>query len=458
MLTDLTVRSLYPDAYSSQPYTFLDQDAHHYLANIAAIDLIENGDSTARQNWQNRQLSNLLRHAHSRSKFWRQRMPSRMINHQILKFLPVQSRQDTGTQVALEGSLLPDNANKPVSSYSSTGSTGTPVKVYVSEENGYYNNIRGLALYFTIGLRLEENFTRISPATSLAALEKNTPDVTLADSWAGPLSAVFRTGKAKKIVDQHDDAALVKELLKDEVGYLFCPNRYLDILMNNGGTDLIKRLGIKLWLHSYDHRDPKIVEALNSIGVPCLSSYSAGEIGPIAQECSKLQNHFHVVHTNVVVECDDRLTVSFNGASLGRLLITHLHSYATPIIRYDIGDFGQLENQCPCGHDGPTLTNIFGRGKHFLRHPNGKLLPFYLSTRALMEAVDFKECRIRQAEVDTITIEIGGRETITADEEEKLTKLVIKTTDSAFKISIKPVKEIDWSGSTKRLFFSSSVT
>ena len=96
-----------------------------------------------------------------------------MINHRIMKFLPIQSREDTGIQVALEGSLLANNGNAPVSSYASTGSTGTPVKIYVSEENGYYNNIRGLARYFINDLSLEENFTRISPATSLAALEKN---------------------------------------------------------------------------------------------------------------------------------------------------------------------------------------------------------------------------------------------------------------------------------------------
>jgi phenylacetate-CoA ligase len=457
MLSDLTARSLYSDAYSDRPYSFLDQDAQNYLANITAIDLIENGDRAARESWQNRQLSNLLKHAHSRSRFWRQRMPSRMINHRILKFLPIQSREDTGTQVALEGSLLANNGNAPVSSYASTGSTGTPVKVYVTEENGYYNDLRGLAQYFINSLSLEENFTRINPATSLAALEKKSPDVVVGDSWAGPLSVVFRTGKTKKITHQYDDAALIKELLKDEVGYLLCPNRYLDILMSNGGTDLIKKLGIKLWFHSFDHRDPEIVKALDSIGVPSLSNYSAGETGPIALECLKCQGYFHVVHTNVIVECDDKLTASFNGASLGRLLVTHLHSYATPIIRYDIGDFAQLENQCPCGHNGPTIFNIFGRGKHFLRHPNGKLLPFYLSTRALLEAVAFKECRIRQAEIDTITIEIGGRENITADEEARLKNLIIKATDSAFKIKVKPVKEIDWSGNPKRLFFSSSV-
>jgi hypothetical protein len=74
-----------------------------------------------------------------------------------------------------------------------------------------------------------------------------------------------------------------------------------------------------------------------------------------------------------------------------------------------------------------------------------------------METVQFKECRFRQDKIDTITAEIGGRESITADEETNLKKLIIRATDPAFKIEIKPVREIDWSANPKRLFFSSSV-
>ena len=320
MLSDLTTRSLHSNAYSELPFTFLDHAAQNYLANITAIDLIENGDRTARKSWQNRQLTNLLRHAHARSKYWRQRMPARMINHGIMKFLPIQSREDIATQVKLEGSLVASDGKAPVSSYASTGSTGTPVKVYICPETGYYNVIRSLAQYFINGLSLEENRTYIGPEVSLAKLEKDSLWVNSTSSWAGPLGSVFRNGSSKQITHKYDDAALINELLKDRVGYLVCPNRYVDILMNNGGTDLIKKLGIKLWLHLSDYRDPQIVKALDDIGVPSLSSYSAGEIGPIAVECLKYQGFFHVAHTNVTVECDSQLTVSFNGKSLGRTL------------------------------------------------------------------------------------------------------------------------------------------
>ena len=177
----------------------------------------------------------------------------------------------------------------------------------------------------------------------------------------------------------------------------------------------------------------------------------------MAFECRTNEGFFHVAHSNVIVESDDKLTTEVDGVTVDRLLITHLHSYATPLIRYDIGDFGKLHNQCPCGHDGPTISHIYGRGKHFLRHPSGKYVLFLLSTRLLRGAVEFTECRFKQETVDTITAYIGGRESLSQEEEEKLKAIIIASTDPAFRVIVKPVKEIDWSDNPKQLFFSSSV-
>jgi phenylacetate-CoA ligase len=453
----LTGRPLNLAAYEPLPFTFLKDADRNDLANIVAIDLIENGDRKARETWQNKQLSNLLRHAHARSSFWRQRMPSRIISHGIKNYLPIQSRQDIVTQVKLEGSLMAKDGSSSSLGYSSTGSTGTPVNVFLCPENGYYNPCRAMAQYFINDLSLEENRVQIAPQVSLAAYKKQPLKVMVTDSWAGELSKIFRNGSDKKIIYGYDDDAVMAELLKSPVGYLVSPSRYVESLINKFGVDLIGKLGIKLWLHLSDYRDPEVARAMSEIGIPSLSNYSAGETGPIAFECAKYQGFFHVAHTNVIVECDEKVTASYNGASLGRLLITHLHSYATPIIRYDIGDFGELHDQCRCGHDGPTISNIYGRGKHFLRHPNGKLLPFYISTRVLLEAASFKECRFTQTEIDTIVLEISGRENIAAEEEEALKTVVIKVTDAAFKVEIKAINEIDWSGNPKRLFFTSSV-
>ncbi len=77
--------------------------------------------------------------------------------------------------------------------------------------------------------------------------------------------------------------------------------------------------------------------------------------------------------------------------------------------------------------------------------------------QVLREVVEFEECRFRQDAIDTITVQIGGRETLSPEEEERLKAVIIAATDPAFKVVIKPVKKIDWSDSPKQLFFTSSV-
>jgi len=450
------MRALRSTAFSDRPLSFLSPAAREDLANIAGIDLIENGDRTARETWQNKQLTNLLRHAQSRSKFWRQRMPSRMINHEVMKYLPVLTREEISVQINSEGPMATTDGAAPTT-YSSTGSTGTPVKVYITPQNGYYNTVRYIAQFFIDDLSFDENHVKIGPVKSLDMYE-NDMVVKTAEAWAGPLSYVFRNGASIQIYYANDDEPVIEELKKHRVGYLICHSRIVEILLKKAGIQLFKDVGLKVWFHVSDYRDPEIVEALAEIGVLSLSNYSAGELGPIAFECRERQGFYHVAHSNVVVEADDQLTTTFNGVTVERLLVTHLHSYATPIIRYDLGDFGRLEGRCPCGHDGPTLSNIFGRGKHFLRHPNGSLVPFYLSTRALLGVVPgFMDCRVRQNELDTIDVELGGRKAISDEEKSNLTKLMLKATDPAFKVRIKTTDRIDWSGSPKRLLFSSAI-
>jgi phenylacetate-coenzyme A ligase PaaK-like adenylate-forming protein len=327
----------------------------------------------------------------------------------------------------------------------------------VCEQNAYYNIVRSLAQFFMDDLSLDENRVQVAPVIRFEDLQKKSRVRRSEEHWAGPLSRMYRNGKNKLLTFNKDIDGLIAELSKDDVGYLVCPSRVLEQILDSGGTELVKKLGIKLWIHLSDRRSQEAVERLKQIGIPSLSNYSAGEIGPIAYECTTHQGYYHVAHTNVIVECDDKLTSTIDGVDVGRLLVTHLHSYATPLIRYDIGDFGKLNSRCLCGHDGPTISHIYGRGKHFLRHPNGSYLPFYLSTRLLREAVEFTECRFKQETIDSITVQIGGRDSIKQEEEEKLKVVIAAVTDPAFKLNIRPVREIDWSDNPKQLFFASSV-
>ena len=69
MFSDLSLRPVNANGYSDSPFTFLDQSVQIDLANITAINLIENGSREARERWQNRHLTNLLKHAQKNSSF-----------------------------------------------------------------------------------------------------------------------------------------------------------------------------------------------------------------------------------------------------------------------------------------------------------------------------------------------------------------------------------------------------
>jgi phenylacetate-CoA ligase len=137
--------------------------------------------------------------------------------------------------------------------------------------------------------------------------------------------------------------------------------------------------------------------------------------------------------------------------------LTHLHSYATPFIRYDVGDLGRLADTCRCGHDGPTISNILGRAKDLVKHADGRLGVFFIRAKELKKVADFTEYRIRQTSLDTIVLDLAGCDTLTDDQHECFINLIKNHAGSDFTVDVKTVKTIDWGQSVKRLGFRNEV-
>lgn len=446
-------------AFSDQPFTFTTPQVHHDLATIFEINLIENGDRLAREHWQTQQLINLLNFAYSQSAFWKKRIPTNLPKMNPLKQLPILTREEISLQVNNEGSLAKHFTGSDTKTYASSGSTGTPVKVHLCPQNARYNVLRSHAQYFIEGRNLNENRTFIKPADGDQMLDlREGIKVETFDTWLGDLSQTFKTGSYKIIHFADNPDALITELLKDRVGYLACLNSHLDILFKKGGLKLLKQLGIHMWLHHSDNRDAEHVESLKTIGIPTKSTYSCSEVGSIATECPDHAGHYHVSHSNVIVEIDPGSSVEVEGVTLGRVLLTHLHSYATPLIRYDVGDFAKMEECCPCGHDGTTLSHLYGRRKNFIKKADGSFLPFTLFSKPLLDLTTCTDFFIQQRDLHTLVIELGGRTHIEPQEEKNIQNFIHRLSHPSFEVIVKPVKNIDWSCNPKRLPFISMVT
>lgn len=230
----------------------------------------------------------------------------------------------------------------------------------------------------------------------------------------------------------------------------------MDMILGIGGVELLKELGVKRWIQFAGHRSPETNKIFKKAGIAISANYSSEETGPIAFECSEFPGSYHVAISNVVVETDDSLTAVVDGETLSRVLITHLHSYATPLIRYDIGDFAKLSQSCGCGHDGPTLSNIYGRAKQFIYFPDGRYVSFYFEAKDIQSRVECSEYQIHQRDTETIIIQIGGREILSEEEENALIKFIKYKTGGDFNVEVRPVLQIDWHDNPKQLGFTSA--
>ena len=106
-------------------------------------------------------------------------------------------------------------------------------------------------------------------------------------------------------------------------------------------------------------------KARKQLGASVRHRYTCLECGPLAYQCPRSDDHFHVAVGNVLLEVVDDSgkvlapSADAEHAHSGRVLVTALHQYATPMVRHDIGDSAALHSRCPgCGLEVPSLSQL----------------------------------------------------------------------------------------------------
>ncbi|MDC7789604.1 hypothetical protein PQJ75_28785 [Rhodoplanes sp. TEM] len=441
--------------FATAPMAFCEPAAIGAFGGLVELAMIETGNRRAREHWQKVQMQNLLAHAAQRSPFWRARLGAGRPGDAKLAALPVLSRPDVLHQVATEGALLGPRDGIAVQPHSTSGSSGTPVKFFISDMNVRYNRMRSLAQYFIEGRDPTLNRTRI---TSLPVAAPQGFTVEMSDTWLGDLSPMIRSGRNKHIAYFHPDLKrLRKELESDPIGYMVTPPRAVETLLGEMTPETLKRAGTAMIVTLAEPVDPALRREFEAVGIPIRATYSSEEVGPIGMECPHRPGHYHVASSNVIVEIGRDGAVEVDGARLGRVLVTHLHSYATPFVRYDVGDVAQLADRCPCGHDGPTLSHIHGRGKGLVKRPDGRVQTFYMKSYELTRVAAFDEFRIRQTAPDRMVVEIARAAPLTPAESDGLRAVVARHAGESIAVEVRSVPTIDWGEDTKRLGYRSEV-
>jgi phenylacetate-CoA ligase len=137
------------------------------------------------------------------------------------------------------------------------------------------------------------------------------------------------------------------------------------------------------------------------------SYYSAWEVFDIAGECAQ-HTGYHISAENVIVEITDEAGKPVPANVEGRILLTNLHNYAMPFIRYDIGDTGAISDvSCPCGRNSlPLLVNLSGRADTVILTRSGKQIPGRSIPQRFLATLGVDQYQIVQESYEYVVVKI----------------------------------------------------
>ena len=140
-------------------------------------------------------------------------------------------------------------------------------------------------------------------------------------------------------------------------------------------------------------------------GCKVISEYGATETGIISYECPEGSNH--ISDDCVYVEIVDNNNIPVPDGALGKVLVTVLHSFSSPIIRYELGDIACKSSKgCGCGVNLSCLENIVGRTSDVVLTPDGQsyhsIIFYYLIKDFTEKFGGIKQFKVRQSALDRL--------------------------------------------------------
>jgi phenylacetate-CoA ligase len=192
-----------------------------------------------------------------------------------------------------------------------------------------------------------------------------------AKDWGEPVNLLFESGPLLGLPITLDIAAQAKAIAEFKPQFLIVYPSNLAALAHLCRAEKTGFAGLRQILTMGETLSPETrALAGETFGADIADIYSSQELGTIALQCPAAPLH-HIMAENLIVEVLDGNGVPCGEGEPGRLVITDLRNRATPLIRYDIGDYGEAGPRCPCGRGLPTLRRILGRERNLILMPDG---------------------------------------------------------------------------------------
>lgn len=400
---------------------------------------------------QGRQLRHLLGHAHAHSPFWRQRLdsagvdPAQPLDLSALQRLPPLTRSELQDNFESMRARLPDWTDAGIVTAATSGSTGQPVRV--EKLNSIY-----APLQHALSLLDHERHRRDARKT-LGGYGPRTKDTDTArwgapQSWFGPVGKSFGRN-----VSQHTIPELYAALEQHRPAYVSAAPPVVQVLAQAAEDSGRPAPQIEQIL-TYSARVTPELRALarKVFGARVVDRYSCEECGQVALQCTK-HDHYHVTGAACVVEIVDAAGRPSPPGRPGRMLITALHSYAMPLIRYEIGDLAVAGGACDCGLASPVIARILGRVWDLVTLPDGqrRFAPMNLGMR--IGGTEVREHQILLYSCGTVEVLVRCRGPLTEQTRAAIVARVHERLGPGFPVHVREAEADNWLGLHKRREF-----
>ena len=354
------------------------------------------------------QFSLLAQHAWQQSPFFRKRFeqagldPRQIWTTESFASIPLLTRGELMQHAEhIHCHSLP-RGHGAVQQIQTSGSTGQVVGVRKTE----VNQLLWLALALREHLWHERDFS-----ATLAVIKAITP--TLDDpakaaqlGWGHPATLLFATGPSYSQPLAMDVKQQAAWLARIDPKYLLTYPSNLSALLDlyETGTPFPHSLRQVRTVGETLH--PGLRERCAALkGIEIVDLYSAQEVGLIALQCP-LSGLYHIQSESLIVEVLDDAGKQCEPGEVGRVVITDLHNFATPLIRYEIRDYAEVGPVCPCGRGLPTLSRIMGRRRNMVTLPDGSKHWPLVGAYRYREIADIRQYQAIQHSLHNIEIRL----------------------------------------------------
>jgi phenylacetate-CoA ligase len=379
---------------------------------------------------QRRQLAVLLAHAYLTVPYYREKFgadfdPQSAASPAAFAALPLLRRRDLlDGYESLKSEALPAG-HGGVGELRTSGSSGSPVRVLAS----------GLAGALWKALTLRDHAWHGRDLGRKLAVIRRTPS-SRSDNWGPATHGIARTGPC---VTQDVNAGVTAHLdwlVSERPSYLLTYPSLLAELAKAALRRGAALVGLREARTLGEALGPD-VRALcrEAWGVQLTDVYSAEEVGYIGLQCPE-NEHYHVQSEGVLLEVLDERGKPCEPGQIGRVVVTTLHNFAMPLIRYELGDYAKVGEPCPCGRGLPVLQSIAGRVNNMLVTADGGRYWPVFGMRAAQDFARIRQHQFVQTRFDLVEARLVVDTPLSPDQEEKLRRHMEQGVPAGMRVKI----------------------